>query len=147
MNWFAVLINYRYPFFSQKSSKCAFEIARTFSTLFSEAPLRIALSTASDEERFCAILEQRVANIKSYKNIFKANLPEGYGQAGKGYPGDEEQSKVDYFLLFCLLFTRNLAVLSWLHFLCKLSCIFFGHSIQISWICLERQNFVWFAWR
>ncbi len=59
-------------------------MARTFSTLFSESALRIALHTASDEDRFCSILEQRVANIKSYKNIFKANLPDEYAATGEG---------------------------------------------------------------
>lgn len=68
-------------------------MARTFSTLFSESALRIALQTAANEDRFCAILEQRVANIKSYKNIFKANLPGEYAATEEGLEdrGDSEK--------------------------------------------------------
>lgn len=68
-------------------------MARTFSTLFSESALRIALQTAANEDRFCAILEQRVANIKSYKNIFKANLSGEYAATDEGGLEDKRDAE------------------------------------------------------
>lgn len=66
-------------------------MARTFVTLFSESALRIGLLTATDEEQFCSILEQRVQNLKSYNNIFRMNLPPGFAINNESN-GDNSQS-------------------------------------------------------
>ncbi|KPM03295.1 anion exchange protein-like protein 1 [Sarcoptes scabiei] len=48
----------------EKTSKSAFEIARTFASLFLDSSLRMSLLTANSEAEFCSCIAERVAYLK-----------------------------------------------------------------------------------